>query len=242
MGIVFTDTTDLINKALKKCGVVGVGRNASAEEIMDGLQTLNVMLDEWGVLRELINVRVSDTLAVVSAKREYSIGVGSTDFNTGRPIRIEQAILRDAGNVDYTVDVTMLQEEYTNIPVKDISARPGQMWYKPDFPLGVITFDYLPDTNYTLIINSWKPFAKITDPGDSTQLSFPDGYEAALMWNLARQLMAENKRPQDSLINEKAATTLSAISAAYGETPKVTFWDIPFAGRGNRDGRALFGK
>lgn len=241
-GIVFQNPADLITKALKKCRVVGFGRDATSEEITDGMQSLNILLDELSIVRTAITVRKSEQFPLVVRQNIYGIGPSSTDFDTVRPIKIEQAwYLSVDGKTTYPLDVTMIEQEYGDIMTKDIQAMPSRLFYKADWPLGVITFDYLPDQAYTLVINSWKPYEKINDPGDGTQLGFPDGFESMLVWNLADVLGPENGKPVDGYIHDKAMSTLSAINAAYGEAPKVTSWDIPGSGGTITNGRSLFG-
>ena len=238
---VFTSPSDLITKALKKAQIVGFGRNPTSDEILDGMQSLNVLLDELSVVRQNVSVRTSESFPLVIGQNIYGIGIDSNDFDTVRPIRIEQAFLRDSTNTDYSLDATMLEGEYSELPIKNDTSRPTRLFYKQDWTQGIITFDYLPDQAYTLFISSWKPFSKINDPGDETQLSYPDGYESMLVYNLADVIRSESGKPVDAFVHNKAMETLSNVQAAYGEQPKVMDWDIPFAS-GSIDPRSLFGK
>jgi hypothetical protein len=241
-GIVFANPADLITKALEIASIVGFGRTATSEELLSGMRTLNVMLDEWGTLRNMINVRKSEDFPLIAGQNVYGIGDSSNDFDTVRPIRIEQAFLRDADGTDYPLDVTMLEEEYSAIPIKNTTSRPAQLFYKPDWPLGEITLDYLPDKAYQLFLKEWKPFAKITDPADGTQLGLPDGYESCMMWNLADMLFSLVKgNGVNSFIHQKAMQTMASLSAAYNEAPFAVNWDIPFAGQRGFNPRSLFG-
>lgn len=227
-GIVFSTPGALISKALEDIGVTGFAMPATAAEIASGLLTLNAMLDTWGVLRENISIRTAENFALNTAQWQYAIGINASDFNTVRPIKIEQAYIRDPNTLtDYHIDVDMSEGEYSDIPLKGQSGIPTALWYDPGYPFGMITFDFMPQLAYQLYINSWKPLAKITDPSDQTQLVYPDGYESAMLFNLEVLLCPPNKKPCPPEIKEMAIRSYQAIQAAYGEVPEITNWDLP---------------
>lgn len=235
-GIVFATPAELISMALRLIGVVGLGSRVTAAELQDGMQSLNLLLDEWSVLRENVFVRTENSFPLVVGQSVYYIGVDAIDINTVRPIKIESAYRRDSSGVDLPIKVDMQQLDYDDIALKNISGTVSRMFYKPDYPFGVIYFDFAPSTTDTVYIKSWKPFSKITDPGDKTQMIYPDGYEAALTYNLAKILCAPNRKQVPPEIAEKAAMTLQGIHAAYGEAPTIVNWDTP----GQRNRRASF--
>lgn len=233
-GIVFATPTELITKALQDIGVIGFGMPATSGEIYSGMQTLNAMLDMWGVLRENVSVRTSENFPFVVNQGVYGIGQGSSDFDTVRPIKIESAYYRDVNNSDFPLDCTMDEDSYSAINIKNLPGTPQRLFYKPIHPIGLIYFDYAPSTAWTLYINSWKPFTKITDPSDMTQLSYPDGFEAAILFNLEELLCPANKKSCPPELSKAALMSLQGIQAAYGETPVMKNLDVPGV-RGRKD-------
>jgi hypothetical protein len=227
--IVYATPSELIVTALQLIGVVGFGMAASSREIADGLIHLNLMLDQWSVARENISVRREDVFSLVVGQSTYYIGKGAVDFDTERPIKIESAFYRDSNNSDFELDVTMQEKDYSEIVLKNVTGSATRLFYKPSYPFGVIQFDYAPDNAYSLYIKSWKPFAKITDPADQTQLAFPDGFEAALTYNLAKRLCPPNKKVCPAEVNEIAMTSLQDVQAAYSEIRTIVNWDTPKA-------------
>jgi len=234
-GIVFATPTELISKALEDIGVVGFGRSANANEIRSGLQTLNAMLDMWGALRENVSLRTLENFSLTIDQADYGIGVGSVNFDTVRPIKIEQAYYRDSEGIDNPIDCTMSEEEYNSIASKGSSGTPRRLFYKYGSPFGTIYFDQAPSTAITLYIKSWKPLAKISDPSDITALAYPDGYEAAILFNLEVLLCPANKKPVPAKLEDMAVLSLQAIQTAYGEVPQVTNWDMPSTSNNNND-------
>ena len=226
-GVVFATPTDMFTRALQDIGVLGFGRNATASEIRACLQIFNTMLDAWGVLRERVSVRTVESFVLTVGQDSYEIGIGSNDFDTTRPIRIEQAYLRDSNNIDTSVNCYLLEEDYVGIPQKGLNGTPRELFYKLGWPFGTIYFDYSPTVADTLFIHSWKPFAKISDPSDLAAMSYPDGYEAALLYNLEVLLCPPNKKSAPTELRDAAIMALQGIEAAYGEPLTVRNWDTP---------------
>lgn len=229
MPIVYSTAQELITQALRKIGVVGLVRAATAEEIEDGRIELNLTLDEWSALRGAIFTRTEDTKVLTVGVGSYVIGAGQA-WDTPRPQRVEQAYLRDSDGIDRPL--TILQEEqYNALTDKAVQAPPNGLFYKPGTgaATGTIYFDYLPDEAYTCHLFSWKPLAKIADVGDA--LVFPDGWEAALTYNLAVALCPGNKKPVPDAIAAKARSTYLALVNLNHEPLLADFSDVPTAGR-----------
>jgi hypothetical protein len=207
-GIVFATPTELITKALEDIGVLGFGSSATPQEINSGLKTLNAMLDMWGVLRENISLRSQEEFILTVNQSIYYIGNGAVDFDTIKPIKIEKAFYRDENNADIPIDCSMQEGEYAELPIKNQPGVITRLFYKPSSPFGVISFDAAPMSALTLVTYSWKPIAKISDPNDITALSYPDGYEAAILYNLEVLLCSPNKKPVPAEVYDMATSSI----------------------------------
>lgn len=227
MGIVFATPTELITRALKDIGVVGFGRSATAAEILDGLQVMNVLLDMWSVMRENITMRTKETIVggLVIGQYIYTVGDG-LDIDTVKPIRIEDMYYTDENNTDIHID-PMTEFQYNSIPTKGIAGDPTRYFYKGGGPTGTLYFNYAVQVARDLNIDSWKPYSKITDPDSTTELAYPDGMESAILFNLEELLCGPNKKVVTQTLHSNAMMSLQAVQAAYGETPVVVNWDAP---------------
>jgi hypothetical protein len=200
---------------------IAVGHtNPSQAQRTKALRVLNRMLDLFSIDRTQIYVvaRESQTLSVGTS--EYTIGT-SGDWNTTRPIQIEDAYIRDSSNIDYSVKV-ISRREYNDVTSKTLEARPTRVYYYPNYSssLGQIWFDWEPDTAETFLFDSWQPFTAFT--GLSQTVTWPPGYEEAFVYNLARRLVSayggrmsqDDKDIAKDALSKIGAVNMSVINTA----------------------------
>ena len=135
--------------AHKKIGI----SNPSTTQLDDGLVLLNNMIGSWSAEGLIIPYKTTENVALVVGQASYTIG-SAGNFDTVRPIKIINAFIRDSNNVDYVVDVSMTREEYNDISSKNADARPGRLFYDPQYPLGYIYFDYEPTAVENIYLTS----------------------------------------------------------------------------------------
>lgn len=204
---------DLIKPAIRLLGQLPSGSDPSNEEYEDGVDALNNMLDGWSVQRNAMFARTEDALSLVSGTRSYTIGTNGA-FNTTRPIKCEQAFIRD-NDIDYPVDCSMTQQEHNDIGDKTVSARPTRLFYNADVDLATIYFNRVPDQAYSFYLYSWKPFSYVTDK--DTVVSLPPGYRRAIIYNLAVALAPEYKMQASADIAAIAYDALKNIKRVNAE-------------------------
>lgn len=193
---------DVINGALRALGVIASGENASGNESVDALSALNGMLDSWSNEGLAVNARVREEFTLVAGTAAYTIG-SSGDFNTTRPMKIEQAMIEDqtaTPTAEYPVRFLNL-EEWANIAQKDTDADiPTDLYIEDTYPLATLRLYPVPATAHKLVIYSWKPLTQVTSLG--TTLAFPPGYFDALKFNLAIRLAPEfNREPSPTVVD-----------------------------------------
>ena len=178
---------DIITRALRSLQVVAQGETPDADQLNDGLVSLNDLLSAWGNERLMVYQTVQETITLVGGQSAYDIGVGATSLNTSMPIRIERAFIRLNG-IDYPLEI-LTREQYQSIASKsDSSDIPAGLYYDYGYPESNIRLSSAP-TGGTLYIDSWKPLTAFSTLG--TTVSLPNGYERALRLNLAVELMPE---------------------------------------------------
>lgn len=214
-----TTAIELVTRSLRLISVLGTGRRTpTANEVSDGMVALNAMMGSLSIEGGLIFHEKSESYTLSVGVNSFTIGV-SGDWNTARPEKILTAFIRDSSGYDYKLEVI----NYTardSITLKTISARPQYLYYKKDFPLGVIELYYVPTATDNLHIRSWEALQSFATP--TTELSMPPGYEDMIVYNLAIRLHGEY--PGSILAKETmviAGQTLSAVKRLNADAPML---------------------
>ena len=181
-----TTARDLISASLRKIGVLAKGETMLSEDANDGLISLNGLLSSWSVERLLVNSLTQESFALTIGTASYTIGVGGV-FNTIRPIKMIESFVRD-GQLDYPIMIQS-QEFYDQIGYKTTRTIPAVMFVDYAYPLATIKLYPVPDKAYTLFLTAQKALTAF--PTLDTVVSLPDGYERALMYNVAVEMCPE---------------------------------------------------
>lgn len=209
---------DIITRALRSLQVVAQGETPDADQLSDGLVSLNDLLSAWGNERLMVYQTVQETITLVGGQSAYDIGVGATSLNTSMPIRIERAFIRLNG-IDYPLEI-LTRDQYQSIASKsDSSDIPSGLYYDTGYPESVIRLSHAP-TGGTLYIDSWTPLTAFSTLG--TTVSLPNGYERALRLNLAVELMPEYG-VQNEILFSMARDAKAGIKRANYVTPVMLF-------------------
>jgi len=232
---------DLITKALKELGIGAEGETPSAETMNDGLDSLNLMLAEWGADGLMTMSEILETFALTTAKASYLMGVTSlalpTDFNTVKPHRIIDAYLHDAAGDDTQISV-IPYDQYAAIALKTTTGIPDRLAQYPgaaqqaNHVMTVYLYPVPDVLTYSLILISEKPLTQITALGST--LTFTDAWKAAIVFNLAVRLAPQwNKTLHQGTI-DAANSTKTAIERLTASLKNYTVdLRIPGVGAGN---------
>lgn len=202
---------DIVERALR----LNRKHAPTATMLSNGLISLNDMISSWSVDGLLVPCNTTENLTLVVGQDEYTIG-SSGNFDTVRPSKIVNAYIRDSNNEDHPVDVTMTEPEYSAITDKTADARPTRLYYDPQVTLGVIYFDYEPETAETLVLISEKPITEFA--ALSTSVSLPDHYKQTLSFNLAVMIAPEfdNELPQEvkdiAVLSKQTVENITALT------------------------------
>lgn len=197
IGQVYT-ANDLIHSAMRLIQVSAVDVDLTAQELKDGLESLNRMLDSWSADELTLYQVIREQFTLVSGQNPYTMGYGG-DFNTSRPMKIVDAyLILNNGSIPVSYPMQVLNyQDYNAIRLKTLSTNfPNYIYYQPSFPLGEVYIYPIfapndPSTQGPAYINltSWKPFDIILDP--TAYISFPPGYWEAVVFNLAVRIAEE---------------------------------------------------
>lgn len=199
---------DIIKKSLQKIGTLTKGENPSSDEANDALDSLNALIASWSNFSENIYSRTLETFNLTSAAT-YSIGAGQT-FNTTRPIQIVDAYVT-SGGIDYPLTI-INQEQFDPVAMKTTQGIPQYLIYNNAYPYGTITLYYVPSGVNSITLLSEKPITGFATL--DTAMSLPDGWERALVYNLALELAPEYAQQPDASVAAIASQSLGAIKLA----------------------------
>lgn len=186
---------DVISASLKLIGALAPGESLAANEATDGLATLNRMIGSWSNEKLTIFAKVREEFTLTANDGIYSMGSGA-DFNTTRPQFIENATIEDQSvspTVEYPLRILRSQDEWAGVAIKDLtSTYPQYLYAEGTFPNETINLWPVPTAANKLVLYTLKPLTEISTL--DTSLSFPPGYEEALVFNLALRLAPEYGR------------------------------------------------
>lgn len=163
----------------------------SNEEYTFALEILNTMIDSWEIERNLIYQVLQRSLSWPAATTSRTIGSGG-DFSVTRPDTIDSAYVTVDGD-EYPVHVLRDRRHYDQISDKGAAVKiPDYLFYDPGMATGTLYLWGVPTDAVTLLLNVWQ----VLQTFDLTEtLSLPKGYQRAIEWSLAEELLADY--PQD---------------------------------------------
>lgn len=228
---------DIIDSALRAAGILGVGQDASDEDLKDGFQHLNMMLAEWNTKRAHV-YSMSMHQIQCTGGQTYSVGPGG-DFSIPRPDHVEAAFITQNYQGDNPIDfpLTLLNsmEDYARIGLKKLSSFPSLAYYDQAFPVGNLYIWPVAQPQYHLTIVTRDMLQGFSTPADDIIL--PPQYHSAILWNLAVRLCVLYRVDPGSAAAQ-ARATLNAITNVNAQVPTLS---MPGAVRGSAGAFNIYG-
>lgn len=201
---------DVITASLRLIGAVAPGESIAASEATEGLVTLNRMISSWSTESLLIYAKVREEFTLTPNQQSYTMGSGA-NFNATRPLRIEAAAIELQTTTPVTeIPIRILTvHEWAEIQTKELSSEiPTDLYPEGTYPNETLNLYPKPSAAEKLVLYSWKPLTAVTLDAD---LSFPPGYEEALIYNLAARLSPEYGKPLGAEVNAIAGESKANI-------------------------------
>ena len=191
----FLTASDVIKAALRGIGVIGKSEVPSADEMMDALQSLNLMLEQWSARSLIVRGTQQFNNVLTANKYSYTIGTGG-NFNTLKPIDITSAFIRDANNVDTGLDIVS-REEYDSYEDKIITTgRPVALCFdagaaQQASQMGTVLFYYIPDTSVAYTVYMQMQVALTNFANLTSTVTFEAKYGEPMKYELMIRLWRE---------------------------------------------------
>jgi len=205
---------ELITASLKLINGQAYAPTDTDGELTSALGFLNMMLGDWHTKNLTVPVMTQENLTLVASQASYTIGASGANFLTARPLSVSPAtFLRNSGT-DYPLDI-IGEGEYNGIAVKTVTSIPQKLFYKNNYPLGIIYLFPVPAEAYTLVLNSIK---ELTDLAAlSTTVDLPSVYRRAVIYNFAVELAPQYFAQIDGSVAKTADDMYRTVSALNRE-------------------------
>ena len=171
-------------RALRLLKAKEAGETLGADLQADGIELINEIFENWNTQYLMQDASEKITQALTAGDGSYTFGTSGD--NSTRPQIITKAFVRTTSNLDYPINI-ISSDQYSEIWDKTIqSSWPIYLYYRKEWPLGVVELWPLPDTAYTLHLEVMPSFPSISLGSDSIDLA-PNyikalEYELAYMW------------------------------------------------------------
>lgn len=199
----------VINRSLRTLGVLASGDSPTTNETSDSLMALNAMLDSWMNDKLMVYSLQNITVPLVNGTAAYTIGSSGATVTATAPVYIEKAFVRKS-NIDYVIDI-IDDKQYNSIPYKtSTSDIPEYLWFNSTHPNATVTLFPVPTQVNNLYLSVWTPYTVIAAATET--FSMPNGYEDAVVYNLAVRLSPEFPAvPLSPAVVELAKQSLASI-------------------------------
>lgn len=216
-----TTARDIITKAMKKVNILASSDVPTAEEIQDGLDTLNNMISLWSINNNMTVAQIRENTNTNANVASIQIGSGQT-WNTARPNSIVDAYIR-IGTTDYPVEVLPINN-YFDISDKSTTGRPTKLFYdlgatQQANQTGTIYLYPKTDIDYDLHILSNKGLTEFSSI--NANITFPAYYKRALIYNLAIELSIEYGKQVSVLVTSIAEDSKNKIETLNAQNKQT---------------------
>lgn len=200
-----TTVRDILTDALLQIGVLDPSEAIQPEAASAALRELNRMIASWNAEDLMVYTVDREVYPLIIGKQFYTIGTGG-DFNAPRPVVIDMAsVLISGSTVELPIEIYN-DEQWRDTTVKQVnSSFPLVMWANGNYPLNTLAFWPIPQGDCSLVLYAWGQTSAFSDV--NATVSFPQGYEDALVQNLAVRLApVYGAQPNPVTVQQSAAT------------------------------------
>lgn len=219
-----TTGLDLLTRSFRTVQVLAAGETPSSDDAQAALDLLNSMIDGWGIQRYTQRFRRRVVYPITAGFQALTVGDGGDIDLTEPPMEIEQAglILNNtlASNLQTEVPVeVMTDRKWADLRIKALSSPLIKaVYYDHNFDANQWATLYVypvPSVSYTsLVLYLPQQIDQFADL--STAYVLPNGYEEAMVYNLAVRIAIEwgKRLPMDHPVVLMALKTLGDLKAA----------------------------
>lgn len=201
----------LVRSSLRLIGAIATGETPTADEMNDGLSSLNDLLEILSTQNLAVYGSAVETFATIAGQALYTIGP-TGNWNTTRPVRIDGNGICTFNGVDFPV-TQIGQGDYDAIGLKT-QQQPivEKLLYVNANPLGLITLWPVPSGIVNIGINTDRVLTSVPDA--FTAMVFPPGYLLMMRYKLGVLMAPDYGIAVSAEISDVAIKSLADIKRA----------------------------
>jgi len=213
----------LITAAMVRNNSCGWGRTPAPEQLAAALPTLTRMTDLWSIDSINIYQERIDVYTLTNQQQKYTIGIDPAgvlvpNLVGPRPIRIVRANVLFPGSPSVRRSIRLLSDrDWAAKSLQLVYSIPFELFNDAAWPLSNLYFYPAPDAAYQIELFTWQQltnFSALTDV-----VSFPPGYEEAIICNLAVRLALDFGRKVNPELLVLASQSKASIQSL--NSPKL---------------------
>jgi hypothetical protein len=207
----------VINFALKKCGVLPAGGTAAPEDADDAKEELNLILK--GMAKDgpfLFNAKLDGSESLVQDQAAYPL-------TTDNPLRLFEVRYSDANGREIPM-TPLTRTQYWELPQKDVKGVPTQYWFDSDSQDQNLYVYPTPGSVTTETIE-WTGERKIEDIDSlDDNIDVPEEWLDTIGYRLARRIMISYGVKGERAADIRAMDAeLWQAAQDYDREPMITF-------------------
>ena len=195
---------DIITAALRLLQVKSPDVDLTADEIHDGLEALNMMVDGWSNESLMIHHISKETFQTTDNTQSYTLGYGAV-WNTDRPINVEAMTVSISGT-DWPVK-QLAYDDYASIRLKSLHSNFPRFFYVDEGVQFSTVYIYPVPANPAPTVTLYMRKALETFINPTEVIILPRGYLRALKYNLACELAPEYQTNAGEAVIKAAMTS-----------------------------------
>lgn len=209
---------DLIQDALIEIGVCAPTETMTAEDASFGLRTLKRLAERWNVEKMMPYGTVRTVYTLTAGQQSYTLGTGG-NLNGPKPEVLEMvSVIPDSGAPEIAMEI-LTAEEWRDVSVKATNGTfPVVVYPAKTEPLETLYFWPIPQTACQVVIYGK---VKLDLSTLDTVIQLPQGYDEALVTNLAVMLSSSYGRQPNPVLALRAAASSSILKSANAQDMSI---------------------
>ncbi len=216
----------IITAALKELNAIQAGGPVPGQQMVDGLELLNNILDDWNADRAKIYADAFLPFTIIPNHQPHTIGPAADWVTTQRPVSIEgiQVILT-GGTPPYVYlkprDAAWWQAQ---VAPTVTAAYPTDFYFDATWTAGVGQIYLWPVPTTAYAVQLWCRIV-LAQLAVGTTISLPPGYNYALRMLLAKRWAPSLRKPWTPAQEQLCTRAIEVFEANNTDVPKISTRD-----------------